>query len=70
MMPENVLRLWKCSFCGLNNEQVEYIVVTNTPADPAICNDCIKAAQSVIDLYKEQKGKDNNENSATAEKGC
>jgi ATP-dependent protease Clp ATPase subunit len=50
----NVLFLWRCSFCGRTSSQVNFIVAIGQPNEPAICDDCIKTAQEVVDLKIKQ----------------
>ena len=42
---ENTEKLYVCSFCGKNSNQVECIV---TGPDVYICNECVKSAGDII----------------------
>ena len=46
--------LWRCSFCGRNTHLVKYLVSLGQPHEVAICDDCVKAAQEVIDLKEKE----------------
>jgi len=53
MTKPNILFVWRCTFCNRLSGQVDWLVTLGQGA-PAICNDCIKDAQQVIDLKEEE----------------
>lgn len=52
---DNVLSVWKCSFCGRTSSLVSYLVTSGQPFDAAICEDCIETCREIIELKKKEE---------------